>query len=62
MSTAFKTSKLYKILSVEERSVAVLKELNRELSAADVAVLSLEDPEIGTYLHYLTQTAQATDE
>jgi hypothetical protein len=51
-----KKNSLYKILSIQDRTFKTLEELNFELKQIKV----IDDKE--TYLHYLTQTAQANDE
>ena len=56
----FRSFKLFKILS-NPKEYQTLEELNKELRINKEAVL-LEDREIGTYLHQLTQNACNNDE
>ena len=57
-------SKIYQILSQKERTVSTLIELNKTLeSEANLTCLNINDPRLdGSFLHYLTQTAQAGEE
>ena len=57
----FKSNNLYKILSLQERNYEKIFDLNKQLNENKELVL-LEDKEIGSYLHYLTQTAKVDDE
>ena len=56
----FKSSNIYKILSLQEKTYEIIFDLNQELNKNKDTIL-LEDKEIGTYLHYLTQIVQADD-
>jgi hypothetical protein len=58
---SFKSSNVYKILSCKERNYNTLVDLNKELNENKEIIL-LEDNDIGSYLHYLTQTAKVHDE
>lgn len=57
-------NKIFQLLSSKERNLSTLNELNNLLKTdASIALLNLNDPSIdGSLLHFLTQTAQATDE
>ena len=59
-----KSSKIYQIINKKSRDKTTLFELNEELhNETKKENLNLIDNEIdGTYLHYLAQTAQSTEE
>lgn len=57
----FKSTDVFKLLIKKERNYETLNELNSMLSN-NCELASLEDFELGTYLHLLTQTARAYDE
>ena len=58
------TLKIYQILSIKERTVSTLLELNKALeSDSNLASLNTVDSSMdGSFLHFLVQTAQANDE
>jgi hypothetical protein len=57
-------SKIYQILSRKERTTQTLLELNKALeSEVNLSFLNVTDPALdGSFLHYVTSTAQANDE
>ena len=59
-----KTSAVYRILCKKERTLKTLNELNCSLkNKENLQLLNANDPALdGTFLHLLTQTAQANDE
>ena len=61
---SIKTSAVYRILSKKERTFKTLNELNCALkSKENLQLLNTNDPVLdGTFLHFLTQSAQSDDE
>ena len=59
-----KSSAIFKILSKKERTFKTLNELNYALKSKEsLNLLNVNDPILdGTFLHFLTQSAQSNDE